>query len=216
MLETLGEASSAKEQETLRRHVEDCSVCQAQLERLGWVAPVVREVSRRGYDPDDHPSDLELARFADEGFSADGSDEIIEHLSRCRRCRDTLTTAWSAVGDHEPRPSADRQRSATASQAAAGSSGTMCGLGALLSFAGECILLVIAVSQIALAWLIEPVSFEAVPSVWPLSLVPAGAMRFWVLVSVCLLGAGLLRWATGRLYSCATYDTREGPAAKSA
>jgi hypothetical protein len=79
--------------------------------------------------------------------------------------------------------------------------GALLVLGALVVYAGECVLLAVAVAQFVLAWFIEPTGFDAVPSAWPLSLFPSGPPRFWFFIACCIVVAALLRCAAGRLFA---------------
>lgn len=211
MLEQTTEGSAAEQQEALRRHVERCEVCQAQLERLRWIGPTVREVGRRSSNGEGHPSDLQLADFAESGYAAGDAGEIIMHLSRCHDCREAVVSAWSAVVQHHSESAAN----ADAGGVQRWRPGRVAyGLGALAAYAGECVLLAIVVTQFVLAWIIEPLGFQSVPAIWPLVAVPGGAIRFWLLVTICLLGAAALRWAAGHLLLRAAEHARQKGASR--
>lgn len=216
ILERLGDEVTDREHQEIRRHVEHCEVCQAQFERLRWVPDVVREVGRISDDGGDHPDNLQLAAFAERGYGADDAGEIVTHLSQCHDCREVVTAAWRAVVEHTDERASESSapapiftlisRFATPRRAA-------CALGALVAFAAECVLLAVAVTQFVLAWVVEPIGFESVPAFWPLGVLDSSLVRFWVLVTACLVTAALLRWVAGHLFFCAMIrEERRGEA----
>jgi hypothetical protein len=199
LLNRTGHDCTDSEHELLRSHIEQCSVCQAQFERLVMVASVVRAGARPGSDPDEHPSALELATFAEQGSAAEHAEEIIEHLSHCRQCREAVTTARSVLHNDELHSENDDPPYPSPSLLRRG----LCGLGALTAFFGEWLLLGVAGAWLVLAWLSEPIGATAVPDVWPLVILPDGPLRLWGLVTACVIGALPLRWVAGRLSACA-------------
>lgn len=90
---------TADEEDALWTHIEHCAVCRAHLQRLRWIGSSVREAGRSTLDPDEHPTELQLAEFAEHGPRAAGGSGIIDHLSRCRRCREAVIAARSIVSD---------------------------------------------------------------------------------------------------------------------
>lgn len=214
LLEQFGDDLAESEREAVRLHVERCPTCREHFERLRPVPATIREVSRNSDDPAVHPTDLQLALFAQYGYGANDAAELVSHLAECRSCRESVTAAWitsvrdcsGTVGcDHPARTHDDALVTRSAAYRA------ICALGAVLAYLGECVLLAVAVTQFVLAWVIPPTGFSAVPGIGPLLLVPAGAVRFWTLVVLALVGAALLRWTAGHLITCARSGvSREG------
>ncbi|MBD3293500.1 MAG: hypothetical protein GF393_11290 [Armatimonadia bacterium] len=211
MLERLGDEITDREDEAIRRHVEQCATCSAQLDRLRWMPAAMRDASRTAPTLDDHPTDLQLAAFAQHGYAADGADRIAHHLSNCRDCREAVVTAWTMVSRHNEgsRDDPASRPPATVMHPLTTPHGLLCALGAFGAFVCECLLLAVALTQFVLAWVLEPIGFEAVPSLGPLAWLSGGPLRFWVLVIGCLTGAALLRWVAGHLLSCATGSGRQ-------
>ncbi len=91
MLSEVVEETTESSGDALREHVEHCTVCQARLERLRWMAPGVRKIARTGSDPGEHPTELQLAQFAEGTCDSQLADEIIGHLAQCHSCRETVS-----------------------------------------------------------------------------------------------------------------------------
>ncbi len=208
MLSRPGYDCTASDQELLRTHIEQCSVCRAQFDRLVMVASVTRALASAGAEPDEHPGELELAIFAEQGYAADHADEIIEHLARCRPCREAVSAAWAVAGEQprQPGDSSDDRRAPGTSTLRQ----ILCGLGAIAAYVGEVLLLGLAGAQILLAWLINTAGAETITAVPPPFPVPASALGVWTLIAACVIGALILRWASGRLFTCARPGRADG------
>ncbi len=197
ILGQIGEEYTDRDRETIRRHIEECGLCRAQFDRMQWVAPIVREISLSDADPHLHPSDLQIAEFVERGCASENAEEMIAHLSQCRHCRQTASATWSVVFRDDGTPAVARAGSCLRWRR------VLCGLGGILAFGGECLLIAIAVTQFALAWLIEPGGFDAAREVWPLRVLPDSVMWFWVLLAFSLAGAAVLRRLAARMFACA-------------
>ncbi|MFP4250020.1 MAG: hypothetical protein ACLFU7_10205 [Armatimonadota bacterium] len=204
MLSRPGHDCTESEHELLRRHVEQCSICRAQFERLVMVASATRAIAVAGPEPDDHPGELELAVFAEQGCAADHADEIIEHLSRCRPCREAVSAAW-AVAEEQGRPSGDGIDDRPAAHPSP-LRRILCSLGAFAALVGELFLLGLAGAELLLAWLIHARGSEPIAAVPPPLSAPESALGLWTLIAACVVGALVLRWASGRLFTCARPD----------
>ncbi len=204
LLASIGEEMTEQDQMAIQSHLENCGFCTAQFNRVRWIVRYVAELPADTPPDTEHLTDMELASFAWARFNADDADRIVKHLAQCQECRRAVAAVRVALDEYEAE---ERARSFSWDQIKREmrmgmSSPTRFAalLGAAASYMLECLLLAAAVGHLLLAYAIAPTGYEAVPAVFPLSLVAEGAGRLWALVTAALAGGVGFRQLAVRLY----------------
>jgi len=209
----MGDDATEEDREQIGQHIASCVLCQAQLRRLALAARLLVDFSPDPVQPGDHVSDLDLATFAARGFDAEGAAETVEHLARCPHCRRDLWAVRVALDESDElfgdgddpgfRASTRAWVRRVWSVARSGPRGAGLLLSAAVCYLIQCLGFAAAATQLALAYVVCPGGYSAVPVGPPLSLLPEGALRLWAFIACALAVAAGCRYATRALFEAA-------------
>lgn len=206
----LDSSGDAHPSEELLSHVAECEHCRQELHQIHHAA--VGMLLHRFDSPgsDEHLSDLDMAAFAAHGLDAPNADQAVEHLSRCRECREQFTQVRRVIEQHEDLidspespPSADRSVPGQLRMIFGDVGRLGRALGSFVAWVAEWAVLLVVLFQISAAYLANSNEIGRSAATEFLGIVPRHELRLWVIAAACIALAFVFRWIGDQLYQSA-------------